>query len=38
MTLTDDDPLQDIFSRACRSTAQSSDSASALEFGKYNHL
>jgi len=29
--------LQDIFYRACRSTAQSSDSARTLELGKYNH-
>jgi hypothetical protein len=38
MPLTDDYRLQDIFSRACRSTTQSSDNASALELGKYNHL
>jgi len=38
MPLTDDYRLQDIFSRACLNTAQSSDSASALELGKYNHL
>ena len=34
----DDYWLQDILYRACGSTAQSSDSASALELGKYNHL
>jgi len=38
MPLTDDYPLHDIFYRACGSTAQSSDSAHALELGKYNHL
>ena len=38
MPSTDDHRLQNIFSRACGSTAQSSDSASALEFGKYNHF
>jgi hypothetical protein len=38
MPLTDDYRLQDIFYRACGSTAQSSDSARALELGKYNHL
>jgi len=38
MPSTDDPRLQDIFSRACGSTAQSSDSASALELGKYNHF
>jgi hypothetical protein len=27
-----------ILCRACASTAQSSDSAGALELGKYNHL
>ena len=37
-TSTDDYRPQDIFYRACESTAQSSDSASALELGKYNHL
>ena len=35
---TDDYRLQEILYRACGSTAQSSDSASALEHGKYNHL
>ena len=30
--------LQDILHRACGSTAQSSDSASALELSKYNHF
>jgi len=30
--------LQDILNRACGSTAQSSDNASVLELGKYNHL
>ena len=30
--------LQDIFYRACGSTAQSSDSARTLELGKYNHF
>jgi len=34
---TTDYRLQDILHRACRSTAQSSDSASVLELGKYNH-
>jgi hypothetical protein len=38
MPTTDDHRLQDIFSRPYGSTAQSSDSASALELGKYNHL
>jgi len=38
MPSTDDHRLQDIFSRACRSTAQSSDSASAFELGKYDHF
>ena len=38
MTLTDDYWLQDIFYRACGSYAQSSDSASTLEVGKYNHF
>ena len=38
MPSTDDHRLQDIFSRACGSAAQSSDSASALELGKYNHF
>ena len=35
---TDDYRLRDILSRACGSTAQSSDSASALELCKYNHF
>jgi len=35
---TDDYRLQDILYIACGITAQSSDSASALELGKYNHL
>ena len=35
---TDDCWLQYIIYRACGSTAQSSDSASALELGKYSHL
>jgi len=38
MSITDDYRPQDILYRACGSTAQSSDSASALELGKYNHL
>jgi hypothetical protein len=38
MSITDDYQLQDILFRACGSTAQSSDSASALELGKYNYL
>ena len=38
MQITDDYWLQDILYRACASTAQSSDSTSALELGKYNHL
>jgi len=38
MPSTDDYRLQDILYRACGSTAQSSDSASALELGKYNHF
>jgi len=38
MLSTDDYRLQDILLRACRSTAQSSDSASALQLGRYNHL
>jgi hypothetical protein len=37
MPSTDDYRLQDILYRACGSTAQSSDSASALQVGKYNH-
>jgi len=35
---TDDYRLQDILYRTCGSTAQSSDTASALDLGKYNHL
>jgi len=38
MPLTNDYRLQDIFSRACGSTAESSDSARPLELGKYNHF
>jgi len=38
MPSTDDYRLHDILSRACGSTAQSSESASALELGKYNHF
>jgi hypothetical protein len=38
MSITDDDRLQDVLYRACGCTAQSSDSASALELGKYNDL
>jgi hypothetical protein len=38
MPSTDDRRLQDIFSRACGSTTQSSDSTSALALGKYNHF
>jgi hypothetical protein len=38
MPSTDDYRLQDIFSRACGSTAERSDRASALELGKYNHV
>jgi hypothetical protein len=38
MPSTDDYRLQDIPYRVCRRTAQSSDSASALELGKYNHF
>jgi hypothetical protein len=38
MPLTDDYQLHDIFYRACGSTVQSSDSARALELGKYNHV
>jgi len=33
-----DDWIQDILFRAGESTAQSSDSASTLELGTYNHL
>jgi hypothetical protein len=38
MSITDDYQLQDILSRACGSTTQTSDSASALELRKYNHF
>jgi len=38
MPLTNDYRLQALFSIACRSTAESSDSASSLELGKYNHF
>ena len=38
MPFADDYQLQDILYRACGSTAQSSDSASALELGQYNHF
>jgi len=38
MPNTDDYRLQDILYSVCRSTAQSSDSASALELGKCNHF
>jgi hypothetical protein len=38
MSITEDYRLQDVLYRACGSTAQSSDSASALELGKYNDL
>jgi hypothetical protein len=38
MALTDDYWLQDLFSVACGSTAESSDRASSLELGKYNHF
>jgi len=38
MPSTNDYWLQDILYRACGSTAPSSDSTSALELGKYNHL
>jgi len=38
MSITDDYRLQDIFSRACGSTAESSDSAGSLELGKNIHL
>ena len=38
MPITDEHRLQDIFSRGCGSTPESSDSASSLELGKYNHL
>jgi len=37
MASTDDYRLQDILYRACGSTAQSLDRASALELGMYNH-
>jgi len=38
MPSTNDYRLQVIFYRACGIIAQSSDSASALELGKYNHF
>jgi hypothetical protein len=38
MLNTEDYQLQDILYRACGRTAQSSDSASAREVGKYNHV
>jgi hypothetical protein len=38
MGSTYDYRLQDILYRACGSTAQSSESASSLELGKYNHV
>jgi len=38
MPSTDDSRLQHLLYRACGSTAQSSDSASTLELGKYNHF
>jgi len=38
MPITDDYRLQVKYYRACGITAQSSDSASALELGKYNHF
>jgi hypothetical protein len=38
MAITNNYRLQDILYRACGSTAQSSDSARALELGKYNRL
>jgi len=37
MPRTDDCWLQDILYRGCGSTAQSSESASVLELGMYNH-
>ena len=37
MPITDDYQLQDIFSRVCGSTAESSDSARSHDLGKYNH-
>jgi hypothetical protein len=37
MPSTNDYRLQDLFSRACRSTAESSDRAEALKLGKYDH-
>jgi len=37
MPSTDDYRLQDILYRVCGCTAQSSDSVSALELGKFNH-
>jgi hypothetical protein len=38
MPFADDYRLQDILYRACGSTAQSLDSASALELSKYDHF
>ena len=38
MPSTNDYRLQDILYRECGSTAQSSDSANALELSKYNHV
>jgi hypothetical protein len=38
MSNTDDYRLQDILYKACGSTAQCSDSASALDLGMYNHV
>ena len=38
MPSTDDYRLQDILYRACGSTAQSSDGASALQLGRYYDL
>ena len=37
MSLTNDYRLQEIFSRACGSTAECSEGAGAFELGKYNH-
>jgi hypothetical protein len=38
MPSTDDYRLQDILYRVCETTKQSSDSASVLGLGKYNHV
>jgi len=38
MLFADDYLLQDTLYRACGCTAQSSDSASVLDLGKYNHF